>query len=76
MKEVQILKDMVNDTELKFTKEEFIYQIEYIGKIFDNKDKEIELKDKHIEELEYKIENTLFKANMYKSMIQGIFDKI
>ena len=69
MKEVQILKDMVNDTEFKFTKEEFIYQIEYIGKIFDNKDKEIELKDKHIEELE-------FKANMYKSMIQGIFDKI
>lgn len=69
MKEVQILKDMVNDTELKFTKEEFIYQIEYIGKIFDNKDKEIELKNKHIEELE-------FKSNMYKSMIQGIFDKI
>ena len=69
MKEVQILKDMVNDTEFKFTKEEFIYQIEYIGKIFDNKDKEIELKDKHIEELE-------FKSNMYKSMIQGIFDNI
>lgn len=69
MKEVQILKDMVNDTELKFTKEEFIYQIEYIGKIFDEREKEIELKAKYIEELE-------FKSNMYKSMIQGIFDKI
>lgn len=69
MKEVQILKDMINDTELKFTKEEFIYQIEYIEKIFDTKDKEIELKDKHIEELE-------FKSNMYKSMIQGIFQNI
>lgn len=67
MKEVQILKDMVNDTELKFTKEEFIYQIDYIGKIFDEREKEIELKDKHIEELE-------FKSNMYKSMIEMVLD--
>lgn len=69
MKEVQILKDMVNDTELKFTKEDFLYQIDYVSKIFEEREKEIELKAKHIEVLE-------FKSNMYKSMIQGIFDKI
>lgn len=55
--------------EIKFTKEDFLYQIDYVSKIFEEKEKEIQLKSKYIEELE-------FKSDMYKAMIQGIFDKI
>ena len=79
MKELEILQDMINktlDNEIKFTKNEFLNQISEVVKVIASKDKEIELKNKHIQELEYKVEDTLFKSNMYKSMIQGIFDKI
>lgn len=79
MKELEVLEDMITsvlDKKFKYTKNEFLNQISEIVKVIVSKDKEIELKDKHIEELEYKVEDTLFKANMYKSMIQGIFDKI
>lgn len=79
MKELETLQGMIDSTldkEIIFTKNEFLNQISEVVKVIASKDKEIELKDKHIEELEYKVEDTLFKANMYKSMIQGIFDKI
>lgn len=79
MQELETLKDMIDSTldkEIIFTKNEFLNQISEVVKVIASKDKEIELKDKHIEELEYKVKDTLFKSNMYKSMIQGIFDKI
>ena len=79
MKELETLQEMIDSTldrQIVFTKSEFLNQLSEVVKVIVSKDKEIELKDKHIEELEYKVENTLFKANMYKSMIQGIFDKI
>lgn len=79
MKELETLQGMIDSTldkQIVFTKNEFLNQISEIVKVIASKDKEIELKNKHIQELEYKVEDTLFKANMYKSMIQGIFDKI
>lgn len=79
MKEIELLEDMIksNSTgKFIFTDNEIINQLGEITKVLHMKEKEIELKDKHIQELEYKVEDTLFKANMYKSMIQGIFDKI
>lgn len=79
MKELETLQEMIDSTldrKIVFTKSEFLNQLSEVVKVIASKDKEIELKDKHIEELEYKVENTLFKSNMYKSMIQGIFDKI
>ena len=79
MQELETLQGMIDSTldkEIIFTKNEFLNQISEVVKVIASKDKEIELKNKHIQELEYKVEDTLFKANMYKSMIQGIFDKI
>lgn len=79
MKELEVLEDMLKSNfkgEFMYTDNEVINQLSEVVKVIDSKDKEIELKDKHIQELEYKVEDTLFKANMYKSMIQGIFDKI
>ena len=79
MKELEVLEDMIKSTldkKFEYTKNEFLNQLIQVGKAITTKDKEIELKDKHIKELEYKVEDILFKANMYKSMIQGIFDKI
>lgn len=72
MKELETLQEMIDSTldrQIVFTKSEFLNQLSEVVKVIASKDKEIELKDKHIEELE-------FKSNMYKSMIQGIFDKI
>lgn len=79
MKEIEVLEDMFKSNikgDFIFTDNEIINQIGEISKIIDKKDKEIELKDKHIQELEYKVEYILSKANIYKSMIQGIFDNI
>lgn len=79
MKEIEVLEDMLKSNlkgEFIYTDNEVINQLGEITKVMDMKNKEIELKNKHIQELEYKVEDTLFKANMYKSMIQGIFDKI
>lgn len=79
MKEIEVLEDMIksNSTgKFIFSDNEIINQLGEVTKVLHMKDKEIELKDKHIQELEYKLEDTLSKANMYKLMIQGIFDKI
>lgn len=79
MKEIEVLEDMIksNSTgKFIFSDNEIINQLGEITKVLHMKEKEIELKDKHIQELEYKLEDTLSKANMYKSMIQGIFDNI
>ncbi len=79
MKELETLQEMIDSTldrQIVFTKSEFLNQLSEVVKVIASKDKEIELKNKHIQELEYKVEDTLFKSNMYKSMIQGIFDKI
>ena len=79
MKEIEVLEDMFKSNikgDFIFTDNEIVNQIGEISKIIDKKDKEIELQDKHIQELEYKVEYILSKANIYKSMIQGIFDNI
>lgn len=79
MKEIELLEDMIksNSTgKFIFTDNEIINQLGEITKVLHMKEKEIELKDKHIKELEYEVEDNKFKADMYKSMIQGIFDKI
>ena len=79
MKEIELLEDMIksNSTgKFIFTDNEIINQLGEITKVLHMKEKEIELKDKYIQELEYKVEDTLSKANIYKSMIQGIFDNI
>lgn len=79
MKEIELLEDMIksNSTgKFIFSDNEIINQLGEITKVLHMKEKEIELRDKHIQELEYKLEDTLSKANMYKSMIQGIFDNI
>lgn len=79
MEELEVLEDMIKSTldkKFEYTKNEFLNQLRQVCKAIATRDKEIELKDKHIKELEYKVEDILFKANMYKSMIQGIFDKI
>lgn len=79
MKEIEVLEDMIksNSTgKFIFSDNEIINQLGEITKVLLMKEKEIELKDKHIQELEYKVEDALSKANMYKSMIQGIFDNI
>ena len=76
--------------EFNFNLNEFKNQLSEVVKVINSKDKEIELKDKHINELENKckdlenkckdLENKCkdlrYSRDMYKSMIQGIFDYI
>lgn len=79
MKELEVLEDMIKSTldkKFEYTKNEFLNQLTQVGKVIITKDKEILLKEEHIKQLESLNEDNRFKANMYKSMIQGIFDKI
>lgn len=79
MKELQVLENMIHehlDDKFKYTKSEFLNQLLEVSKVINTKDKEILLKEEHIKQLESVNEDNKFKANMYKSMIQGIFDKI
>ena len=87
MKELEVLEDMIDSTyktkEFNFNLNEFKNQLSEVVKVINSKDKEIELKDKHINELENKckdLENKCkdlrYSRDMYKSMIQGIFDYI
>lgn len=79
MKELEVLEDMITSTldkKFEYTKNEFLNQLTQVAKAITTKDKEILLKEEHIKQLESVNEDNKFKANMYKSMIQGIFDKI
>lgn len=79
MKELEVLENMITSTldkKFEYTKNEFLNQLTQVAKAITTKDKEILLKEEHIKQLESVNEDNKFKANMYKSMIQGIFDKI
>jgi len=79
MKELQVLENMITSTldkKFEYTKNELLNQLTLVSKVINTKDKEILLKEEHIKQLESVNEDNKFKANMYKSMIQGIFDKI
>lgn len=79
MKELEVLENMIIQTldkKFEYTKNELLNQLTLVSKVINTKDKEILLKEEHIKQLESVNEDNKFKANMYKSMIQGIFDKI
>ena len=86
MKELEVLEDMITSTldkKFEYSKNEFLNQLTHVAKAITTKDKEILLKEEHIKQLENKCkdlesvnEDNKFKANMYKSMIQGIFNSI
>lgn len=79
MKELEVLENMIVQTldkKFEYTKNELLNQLTLVSKVINTKDKEILLKEEHIKQLESVNEDNKFKANMYKSMIQGIFDKI
>lgn len=79
MKELEVLEDMITSTldkKFEYTKNEFLNQLSKVAKFIQLKEKEILSKEEHIKQLESINEDSKFKCNMYKSMIQGIFDKI
>lgn len=79
MKELEVLENMIKQTldkKFEYTKNELLNQIILVGKVINTKDKEIDLKELHIKELEALNSKVVFKANMYESMIKGIFENI
>lgn len=79
MKELEVLENMITSTldkKFEYTKNEFLNQLTQVAKAITTKDKEILLKEEHIKQLESVNEKVVFKANMYESMIKGIFENI
>lgn len=60
----------------EYTKNEFLNQLSEVLVEFKTKDKEIELKETYIKELEDKNSKLTLEAKTYKSMIKGIFESL
>ena len=60
----------------KYTKNEFLNQLSEVLEEFKRKDKEIELKETYIKELEDTNKKISLEAKTYKAMIKGIFESL
>ena len=60
----------------EYTKNEFLNQLSEVLGEFKRKDKEIELKETYIKELEECNKQYKMEAKTYKAMIKGIFESL
>lgn len=71
----RIIIEHFKDTH-KYTKNEFLNQLGEVLTEFKRKDKEIELKETYIKELEECNRQYKTEAKTYKAMLKGIFESL
>ena len=60
----------------QYNKNEFLNQLSEVLEEFKRKDKEIELKETYIKELEELINEYKMETKIYKVMVKGIFESL